>query len=548
MALADVDRRSVERAVVEHDQIGRSAFLRKYGFDRSRNYFLLLDGLTYDSKAICGAAHGHLDDDRTPLHKEDFSGGVKGAAGVLERLGFQIVETAKIEITNDQGVALGSSCELGRAGKRWTITMNSRGGKKGSAEERNPGYLDGLEAVLRRLGQHSAELVDVILDTSDTRELVQKGELDPQALHLLGTRSVDLAAVSDYGALKDELTASAAAVRSNPSAKGRGNPTKEIRLEFLLKQEVSAARLRSLIIEPNQDRATHLLTVHSNRWPVSEDERLGAAAETAAGQRVRMRWPLQGPATALNAEDLVFLCVADSPTPGIVARGRVAGGPSAGQKSERVRNRDQAIEVEWAEWLGPEDALVSDDLRTLIPGRLDEATTSLARLSDDDAHRIGAAWRSHVHATRAETTDTSPTERDPGAAAELPGGRSIRTVRARVGQRRFRDLLLRRFGAACAITGPHPVEVLEAAHLYSFADTEFHDPFGGLLLRRDVHRLFDSGLICVDPRTLTVDVDPTIRPYPTYQSLHGSPMLADLPSATVDWLELHWREHRGPTL
>ena len=54
----------------------------------------------------------------------------------------------------------------------------------------------------------------------------------------------------------------------------------------------------------------------------------------------------------------------------------------------------------------------------------------------------------------------------------------------------------------------------------------------------DGAHLWDSGLICVDPRTLTVDVDPAIRSYPSYRDLHGSPMLADLPSASYSRMAL----------
>ena len=59
MVLAELtDPTAVNKAMDEFDQIGRDAFLRKYGFGRSRNYFVERNGILYDSKAIVGVAHG----------------------------------------------------------------------------------------------------------------------------------------------------------------------------------------------------------------------------------------------------------------------------------------------------------------------------------------------------------------------------------------------------------------------------------------------------------------------------------------------------------
>lgn len=60
MALADITRDAVERAISECDKLGRDAFLSKYGFKRARKYLLLENGKEYDSKAIAGVAHGYL--------------------------------------------------------------------------------------------------------------------------------------------------------------------------------------------------------------------------------------------------------------------------------------------------------------------------------------------------------------------------------------------------------------------------------------------------------------------------------------------------------
>ncbi|MEI2638735.1 MAG: hypothetical protein V9F03_07035 [Microthrixaceae bacterium] len=53
MALSDLSsRQAVLEAARESDQLGRDAFLSKYGFGPARRYLLRVDGREYDSKAI----------------------------------------------------------------------------------------------------------------------------------------------------------------------------------------------------------------------------------------------------------------------------------------------------------------------------------------------------------------------------------------------------------------------------------------------------------------------------------------------------------------
>ena len=91
MALRLTRPDSVESAVAEFDLLGRNDFLKKYGFGRAREYFLLANGRLYDSKAICGAAFGIENPNDGPLRPADFSGGESTVAQQLESLGFTVV-------------------------------------------------------------------------------------------------------------------------------------------------------------------------------------------------------------------------------------------------------------------------------------------------------------------------------------------------------------------------------------------------------------------------------------------------------------------------
>lgn len=83
------DRSAVEAAMDEFDRVGRTAFLRKYGFGPANQYFVKRDGQLYDSKALYGAAHQFQFPDDGAVRSRDFSGGERQVQGPLEALGFE---------------------------------------------------------------------------------------------------------------------------------------------------------------------------------------------------------------------------------------------------------------------------------------------------------------------------------------------------------------------------------------------------------------------------------------------------------------------------
>ena len=74
-----------------------------------------------------------------------------------------------------------------------------------------------------------------------------------------------------------------------------------------------------------------------------------------------------------------------------------------------------------------------------------------------------------------------------------------RLVEPRLGQGTFRIAVLDAYGRACAVTSEHSLPALEAAHIRSYAESGPHEICNGLLLRADLHRLFDTGYITVTP-------------------------------------------------
>jgi len=72
------------------------------------------------------------------------------------------------------------------------------------------------------------------------------------------------------------------------------------------------------------------------------------------------------------------------------------------------------------------------------------------------------------------------------------------TVLPRLGQGTFRIAVTSAYGA-CAVSGEHSLPALEAAHVRPYADGGAHALPNGLLLRADIHRLYDAGYVTVTP-------------------------------------------------
>lgn len=91
------------------------------------------------------------------------------------------------------------------------------------------------------------------------------------------------------------------------------------------------------------------------------------------------------------------------------------------------------------------------------------------------------------------------------AAVGIPD-RVRREIIQRRGQRSFRQTLLQAYGAQCQVTAYTGEPALEAAHIFPYAEGgEFtNDPRNGLLLRADIHVLFDLGLVKVTPVSLAI--------------------------------------------
>jgi WD40 repeat protein len=82
--------------------------------------------------------------------------------------------------------------------------------------------------------------------------------------------------------------------------------------------------------------------------------------------------------------------------------------------------------------------------------------------------------------------------------------RIIASIVQRQGQSQFRQSLLEAYNGRCPITGCDVESALEAAHIIPYQGTETNHLTNGLLLRADMHTLFDLHLLSIQPKTYEV--------------------------------------------
>lgn len=83
-------------------------------------------------------------------------------------------------------------------------------------------------------------------------------------------------------------------------------------------------------------------------------------------------------------------------------------------------------------------------------------------------------------------------------------------IRPRLGQGAFRVAVTDAYQRRCAVTGERTLPALDAAHIRPYAEGGEHAVPNGLLLRRDIHCLFDLGYVTVTPDHV-FEVSPRIR-------------------------------------
>jgi putative restriction endonuclease len=120
-------------------------------------------------------------------------------------------------------------------------------------------------------------------------------------------------------------------------------------------------------------------------------------------------------------------------------------------------------------------------------------------------------------------------------------------VTPRLGQGAFRIAVLEAYGRQCAISDGKVIPALDAAHIKPYGEGGLHTKTNGILMRKDIHCVFDAGYVTVD-RDYRFSVSKKVKEVfnngEEYLRLHGKTLR--LPDRKLDWPDstlLEWHNN-----
>lgn len=179
--------------------------------------------------------------------------------------------------------------------------------------------------------------------------------------------------------------------------------------------------------------------------------------------------------------------------------------------------------------------------RSIVVGkRFDTQTREGLKLWDKVMHAGEAA-----HALGGSASQSVADQRE----VYLPSGQrhgEPQLVRPRLGQGAFRLAVTDAYQRQCAVSGGRVLPALDAAHIRSYCDGGEHEVSNGLLLRRDIHSVFDAGYVTFDDDFRLVVSERVRTDFNNgneYRRLHGQRLFVpDAIGARPDPRQLRWHQ------
>jgi hypothetical protein len=154
----------------------------------------------------------------------------------------------------------------------------------------------------------------------------------------------------------------------------------------------------------------------------------------------------------------------------------------------------------------PNQIVAADfDLNATFSAALQRFTPLMRLLVPNGSEQVRLRDQQIVDNAAEEIPETPPPNMEDGRK------RALQLVAIRQGQAKFREKLFDAYGARCAITGTSIAATLQAAHISPYRGPETNGVDNGLLLRADIHNLFDLGLIRIDPQTFKISLAEEIK-------------------------------------
>ena len=120
-------------------------------------------------------------------------------------------------------------------------------------------------------------------------------------------------------------------------------------------------------------------------------------------------------------------------------------------------------------------------------------------------------------------------------------------ITPRLGQGAFRILVTEAYGRQCAITDGKVLPALDAAHIKPYGEGGLHTKSNGILLRKDIHSVFDAGYVTINEDfkfSVSKKVKEVFNNGEEYLRLHGKELRR--PERKADWPDvdlLRWHNN-----
>jgi predicted restriction endonuclease len=161
-----------------------------------------------------------------------------------------------------------------------------------------------------------------------------------------------------------------------------------------------------------------------------------------------------------------------------------------------------------------------------------EFDLALSRFAPLLAAAEPSVWDLSVLEDQSAVIDLAPQDPFDPSSAEDGRLKVLAAVARRQGQAKFRSKLLADYEGKCAITGCDVPDVLQAAHIFPYMGPATNQASNGIILRADIHTLFDLGMIRIEPSSLEISVSAALD-HTIYQAYDGKSLR--LPCNKASW-------------
>jgi len=140
-------------------------------------------------------------------------------------------------------------------------------------------------------------------------------------------------------------------------------------------------------------------------------------------------------------------------------------------------------------------------------------------------------WRSRISLTKIEYDYISLFEPE-----------QLKQDKNRRQQKDFRNKIIELYKSKCIVTG-YDEEECEACHIIPVENGGDYSPYNGLLLNRNIHKLFDKFYWTIDSNTFEIKINPQIE-NKNLSIKNYKGIILNLPPETADYLKWHnYKEH-----